>query len=187
VQKPAEVAVPVKEKPPEAAKIALLIGSNSRMAMNISLNANEIFQGAVVQRLRDSKTLQITSQDNMSRAEAIKRAKDDVMGTHIIWLELQNNMRGYDPINAGRNPRTEDLNIQFIVFEPTTGKTKAQGNVYLRPSSSTRIGGARIGRSLPRCYPQALYSVEFALIEAGIETAERIFRAFSLPEPPLCS
>jgi hypothetical protein len=32
-----------------------------------------------------------------------------------------------------------------------------------------------------------MYSVEFAIIEAGIETAERIFRVFSLGNPPMCS
>ncbi|HEY0098244.1 MAG TPA: hypothetical protein VGB76_04745, partial [Pyrinomonadaceae bacterium] len=98
-------------------------------------------------------------------------------------LELRSNGMDFDPL--GRNARTEDLYIQFAVLEPKTAKVKAQGNVHLRPTSSGRIGG--IGRSLPRCYPQPTYAAEFAVIEAGIETAERIFRAFSLPIPQPCS
>jgi hypothetical protein len=77
------------------------------------------------------------------------------------------------------------LQIQFVVFEPKTAKVRGQGNVYLRQRTN-RIG-IGIGRSLPRCYPPALNSLEFAIIEAGIETAERIMRALALTEPPLCA
>ena len=82
---------------------------------------------------------------------------------------------------------TENFYIQYIMLEPGTAKVKSQGNVYLRPTSSSRIGNIGLGRSLPRCYPQGLQRVEFAIVEAGIEMAERIFRSLSLPYPPLCS
>ena len=179
-------AAPVQQETPEREKIPVLVTSNRTTMLRTAGNADDLLQGAVAQRLRDSKALNIELGGDMSRGEAQKRAKTDEQGTtHVVWLELQSNTMIFDP-NGNRN-RTQDLYIQYVVFEPKTGKIKGQGNIYLRPTGSSRIGGIGIGRSLPRCYPNTTYSLEFALIEAGIETAERIFREFSLPNPPLCS
>lgn len=183
VPKAAEPAAVVKKEQPEAAQISLLVGSYSQPMRMLSRGAEDLLQGAVVQRLRDSKSLKLGVEESMTRGEANKRAKTETEA-YILWLELKSDRAIFDP--SGRNDsRTEDLYIQYVVLEPKTGKVKDQGNVYLRPTSSGRIPG--IGRSLPRCYPQPMYNVEFAVIEAGIETAERVFRAFSLGRPPVCS
>ncbi|HJR09647.1 MAG TPA: hypothetical protein VJ842_20470 [Pyrinomonadaceae bacterium] len=177
------VAAPVQQETPEREKIPLLVTSNRTTMLRTAGNADDLLQGAVAQRLRDSKALNIALGGDMSRGEAQKRAKTDAEGTtHVVWLELQSSSMIYES-----RTRTQDLYIQYVVFEPRTGKIKGQGNIYLRPTGSSRIGGIGIGRSLPRCYPSTSYSLEFALIEAGIETAEHIFREFSLPNPPLCS
>lgn len=179
-------AVAVKKEQPEAAQISLLVGSYSQTMGRLPGAAEDLLQGAVVQRLRDSKTLKLGVEESMTRGEADKRAKMSTE-SYILWLELKNNRMDYDP-TAMRQARTEDLYIQYVVLEPKTGKVKSQGNVQLRPTSSGRImGGIGRGRSLPRCYPQPVYQAEFAIIEAGIETAERIFHAFSLSNPPICS
>lgn len=185
VPMPVEPVAPLKQEAPEREKISVLVTSNRTTMLRTAGNADDLLQGAVAQRLRDSKALNIELGGDMSRGEAHKRAKTNETGTHVVWLELQSNTMIFDP--SGRRNRTEDLYIQYVVFEPKTGKIKGQGNIYLRPTGSSRIGGIGIGRSLPRCYPNTSYSLEFALIEAGIETAERIFREFSLPNPPLCS
>jgi hypothetical protein len=182
VPKAAEPPAIVKKEQPEAAKVSLLVGSYTPPMRQLPMGAEDLLQGAVVQRLRDSKSLQLGVEESMTRGEAVKRAKSET-DSYILWLELKNDRMDFDPIGS-RNIRTEDLYIQYLVLEPKTGKAKEQGNVHLRPTSSGRIG---IGRGLPRCYPQPRYSVEFAVIEAGIETAERVFRAFSLTPPPICS
>jgi len=185
VPKAAEPAAVIKKEQPEAVKISLLVGSYSTPMRQLPMGAEDLLQGAVVQRLRDSKSLQLGVEESMTRGEANKRAKSETE-SYILWLELKNERMDFDPVGS-RNIRTEDVYIQYVVLEPKTGKVRVQGNVYLRPTSSGRIGGIGIGRSLPRCYPQPQYNVEFAVIEAGIETAERIFRAFSLTPPPICS
>lgn len=185
VPKAAEPPAIVKKEQPEAAKISLLVGSYTPPMRQLPLGAEDLLQGAVVQRLRDSKSLQLGVEESMTRGEANKRAKTETE-SYILWLELKNDRMDFDPVGS-RNIRTEDVYIQYVVLEPKTGKVREQGNVRLRPMSSGRIGGIGIGRSLPRCYPQPQYNVEFAVIEAGIETAERIFRAFSLTPPPICS
>lgn len=185
VPKAAEPAAVVKKEQPEAASISLLVGSYTQPMRLLPMAAEDLVQGAVVQRLRDSKSLKLGVEESMTRGEANRRAKTETEA-YILWLELKSNGMDFDPTGR-RNARTEDLYIQYVVLEPKTGKVKTQGNVQLRPTSSGRIGGIGIGRSLPRCYPQPAYSVELAVIEAGIETAERIFHAFSLSNPPLCS
>jgi hypothetical protein len=185
VPKAAEPAAVVKKEQPEAAQISLLVGSYTTPMRQLPHGADDLLQGAVVQRLRDSKSLKLGVEESMTRGEANKRAKAETEA-YILWLELKSDRMDFDPTGM-RNAHTEDLYIQYVVLEPKTGKVKTQGNVQLRPTSSGRIGGIGIGRSLPRCYPQPAYSVEFAVIEAGIEAAERVFHAFSLGKPPLCS
>jgi hypothetical protein len=185
VPKAAEPTIVAKKEQPEVAPISLLVGSYSQPMRILSRGAEDLVQGAVVQRLRDSKSLKLGVEESMTRGEANKRAKSETEA-FILWLELKNDRASFDPTGRGE-VRTEDLYIQYVVLEPKTGKVKDQGSVYLRPTSSGRIPGIGIGRSLPRCYPQPVYNVEFAVIEAGIETAERIFRAFSLGNPPMCS
>lgn len=184
VPKAAEpAATPVKEKLPEAAKISLLVGSSLSNFMRSSLGTSDILQVAVGRRLQDSKSLQIASGGEMTRGEAHKRAKKEETKTFIVWFEMGGNDFGFDPLS--RRTRLEDLSIRYVVLEPMTGKVKSQGDVYLRTPSTGILGG--IGRRLPSCYPQALSTFEYALTVAGIETAERIIRSFSLPAPPLCS
>jgi hypothetical protein len=185
VPKAAEPAAIVKKEQPEAAMISLLVGSYTPPMRQLPHGAEDLLQGAVVQRLRDSKSLKLGVEESMTRGEANKRAKTETEA-YILWLELKNERMDFDPVGS-RNIRTEDVYIQYVVLEPKTGKVKDQGNVRLRPTNSGRIGGIGIGRSLPRCYPQPIYQVEFAIIEAGIETAERILHAFSLGNPPICS
>lgn len=184
VPKAAEPAVVVKKEQPEPAQISLLVGSYASPMRQLPGMAEDLLQGAVVQRLRDSKSLKLGVEESMTRGEAHKRAKA-ATESYTLWLELRSSGADLDP--TGRSARAEDFYIQFAVLEPKTAKVKAQGNVHLRSPNSSRIGGIGIGRSLPRCYPQPSYAAEFAVIEAGIETAERIFRAFSLPIPPPCS
>ena len=183
VSKPEPSPTPTPEKQTETPKISIIVGSEQPTSMSFSLSAGELLQSVVMQRLHDSKSLNITSAGRIGRGEANKRAKNEKEGTYVVWFTLEGS--GFDPM--GRSTRLEDLYVQYIILEPVTGKTKARGNVYLRSGSSGSIGGVGIGRRLPQCYPQAVYNADFALIEAGIETANRIINSFALPNPPLCT
>lgn len=186
VPKPVETPTPVAPKPTEAQLISLFVGTSRAPAIYGMGNAGALLRESVGRRLSDSKSLKLGFDDNMSRGEANKRAKADETGTFVVWFELRdsNSFLASDP-RTSRRDRLEDLQIQYVVLEPKTGRVRDQGTVYLRRSAS--IGGVGVGRGLPRCYPQAYNSTEYALIEAGIETAERIMRGFSLASPPPCS
>ncbi|HEX8131662.1 MAG TPA: hypothetical protein VF527_21375 [Pyrinomonadaceae bacterium] len=182
VPKPAETAVSVNAPTPEPEKIPLLVAGSPSMSMTFMMGVTDKLPGVVGRRLQDSKRLQATNGGEMSRGEANKRAKNVETKTFIVWIELQGSGFNPDPVN-GRT-RIEDLSIHYVVLEPGTGKMKDKGNVPLRPVRGGILGGTR---RLPSCYPQAHSNFEYALVVAGIKTAERIFHSLSLPNPPLCS
>jgi hypothetical protein len=180
VPKATGVEVPVKEPTPETEKISLLVVSSRSSAMRYTVGLADNLPGVVGRRLQDSRRLDVASGGEMSRGEANKRAKEKETKTFVVWFELEG--QGFDMDPMSRRTRVEDLSIRYIVLEPGTGKLKDQGIVHLRPVNS--VLGAR---RLPSCYPQVSSNFEFALMVAGIETAERIFRSFALPNPPICS
>jgi hypothetical protein len=182
VPKSAETTAPIKEPTPEPEKISLLVAGSPSISMSFALGVTDKLPGVVGRRLQDSKRLQATTGGEMTRGEAIKRAKNTETKTFIVWLELQGS--GFDPDLTNGRTRFEDLSVQYLVLEPGTGKMKDQGNVHLRPVRGGILGGTR---RLPSCYPQAYSNFEYALIVAGIETAERVFRSLSLTSPAFCS
>jgi hypothetical protein len=182
VPTPTGTATPVKEPTPEPEKISLLVAGSPSGMLRHALGMAENLPGVVGRRLQDSRRLQVASGGEMTRGEANKRAKEKETKTYIVWLEIEGSGFDFDP----RNQRTsvEDLSVRYIVLEPGTGKLRDQGSVNLRPASGGILSGIR---RLPSCYPHPRSNLEFSLTVAGIETAERILRSFSLPSPPLCS
>lgn len=182
VPKSADPIAAVKEPTPEPEKISLLVAGSPSGALRYALGVAENLPGVVGRRLQDSRRLQVASGGEMTRGEAIKRAKEKETKTFVVWLEIEGSGFDFDP--RMQRTRLEDLSVRYIVLEPGTGKLRDQGSVHLRPVSGGILSGIR---RLPSCYPQPHSNFEFSLTVAGIETGERILRAFSLPTPPLCS
>ncbi|MDQ1611048.1 MAG: hypothetical protein QOG00_979 [Pyrinomonadaceae bacterium] len=183
VPKSAEAtAAPVAEPTAEPEKISLLVTGYTSGSMRYALGLADNLPGVVGRRLQDSRRLQITSGGEMTRGEATKRAKNAETKTFVVWVELEGHGFDLDPIN--QRTRVEDLSVHYIVLEPGTAKLKDQGSVPLRPVRGGVLGTTR---RLPSCYPQVTSSFEYAVVYAGIETAERVFRTFSLTSPALCT
>jgi len=182
VPKSAEPVATVKEATPEPEKIPLFVVASRPSMMGYAAGLTDNLPGVVARRLADSRSLQVSPGGEMSRGEANKRAKSGETKAFIVWLELQGDALDLDPLT--RRTRIEHLSVRYVVLEPVTGKTKDQGSVHLRPVRAGVFGGVR---RLPSCYPQVSSDFEYAIMQAGIETAERIFRSFSLPNPSLCS
>jgi hypothetical protein len=168
----------VKSTPPPQIKV--LFTSSSPATMQLSSVDASIVADTFLQRLHASNALDVKTADRMGRDAARKRAKAEETDRFVIWLELQTNGMGVDSIGMTR-PNAEDLHIQYVIFEPGTGKAKENGNVYLRPVRSLPGGGG-----VPSCYPNRYYGLDGALMAGALETAERVFDAFSVPSPPLC-
>lgn len=182
VPKSVETTAPAKEPTPEPEKISLLVAGSVPLSMRFGAGVADNLPGVVGRRLQDSQRLRVGSGGEMSRGEAVKRAKAAEAKTFVVWVELEGSGFDLDPLN--RRTRLEDFSIRYVVLEAGTGKARDQGSVHLRSVSGGIFGGAR---RLPSCYPQVSSNFEYALAVAGIETAERIFRSFSLTSPRLCS
>jgi hypothetical protein len=107
------------------------------------------------------------SERDLTRGEAIKKAESEEK-TYVILLELTLNSmsRSYD-----------DLELEFVVFAPTTAKVVTSGRSYLR---GNRAGPLVVGRT-----PRGTNSIylEQLVMKAGEDAADRILKALHLNLP----
>jgi hypothetical protein len=189
VQRPQEIApVPTPTPMPEAKKhetdvtqkIAVLVVADTSFTMSVQ-NVEGIVNQSFMQRMRESGSLAINADSSRTtRGGAQKRAKEE-KDRFVVWMALRSNNMGMDPVGVGQ-ARAQDYYIEYAVYDPVTGKTRANGNVYLRAGYGS-IGGVAVGA--PTCYP-ATYASQLEFIYGAIDTANRVMKSLSVPLPPLC-
>lgn len=189
VQRQQETApVPTPTPLPEAKKhetdvtqkIPVLVLADASYTVQVS-NIDGIVRESFMQRLRESGSLAIISDSaRTTRGGAQKRAKEE-KEHFVVWMALRSNSMAMDPVGVGQ-PRAQDYYIEYAVYEPVTGKTRANGNVYLRAAYGS-IGGVAVGA--PTCYPST-YARELEFIYGAIDAANRVMKSLSVPLPPLC-
>jgi hypothetical protein len=118
--------------------------------------------------LRSASSATVTvSQENMNRGEAIKKAKAETTNTYVVLIKLvldQMYARSYD-----------DLEVDFTVFAPKTGKVVVFGRSY---QNVNRKGPIVVGPT-SRGSSGALYREQLLKL-AGEQAANRILKAMSL-------
>ena len=131
------------------------------------------FYGAAVSgcvdRLRAASSAAVdVAQRDMSRSEAIKKAKAETT-TYVVLMSLS-----FDNM-SGMRRTYEDLVLEFVVFAPTTAKVVTTGRSYM---NSNRAGPVVVGRRTPGgIFP------EQAVRNAGEDAANRILKALHLNLP----
>lgn len=120
-------------------------------------------------RLRSGSSARVElTEKEMNRAEAIKRAKAETT-TYVVLLKLK-----VDNMRSNSDPYS-DLELDFVVFAPGTGKVVTQGTAY---QNTNRAGPVVIGPS-GRGSNNAVYR-EQMLHRQGQEVGERILKALHL-------
>jgi hypothetical protein len=120
-------------------------------------------------RLRSASSARVdVSQNNLTRGEAIKKAKAET-NTYVVYMKLVLD-------EAARS--LDDLELEYVVFAPQTGKVVTSGRAYL---NTNRKGPIIVG---PRGSTGGLYREEL-LKRAGEDAAERILKALNLSVPVL--
>ena len=116
------------------------------------------------ERLREKSGVAIdVSQNSLSRGEAIKKAKsDDKTYVIMLWMSFDVMAQSYD-----------DLQLNFVVFAPTTAKVVMTGTEYL---AGNRTGPVIVGRTSR--LPGAIYREE-VIRQAGEEAADRSLKAIN--------
>jgi hypothetical protein len=157
------------EKPP---KLQLLVGIDNRdPTSNIPYYITDTVIDNCVRRLGDASEVMVTSADRgMSRAEAVKRAKEETV-RYVVWLQI-----GSELADSGKQPSknsVDELYVSYSILEPGTAKLKQSGRSHHSIYQSGRGGVSSTSRNGP------MYS-EYALKQAARETAERVLEAFAI-------
>jgi hypothetical protein len=133
----------------------------------------------VTDRLQNSLLLEVSSGSDATLGEAKKIAKNST-DVFIALVELdEDRFSTPSPSRSGTNMPNVNLAIKYYVFEPGTGKIKFSGQVMIHPENLTN---RPILDSNRLCYPQVTGN-DLLLLEASIETAERIMSGFKIPIP----
>ena len=121
-------------------------------------------------RLRSASSATVdAAQGDMSRGDAIKKAKAETT-TYVVLVKLkldQMTARSYD-----------DLEVEFTLFAPQTGKVVTFGTAYQNANQT----GPIITTPRSRGSSGAMYREQF-LKRAGEDVAERILKALNLNVP----
>jgi len=109
----------------------------------------------------------------LTRSDAINKAKGDAK-TYVIYLQLRN------PTFGSSTTAESDSNIEleYIVFAPTTAKVVASGTTY---QNARRAGPVVVGPS-GGGVGNAMYRQEL-LKRAGEDAAQRIIKSLHLNDP----
>jgi hypothetical protein len=122
-------------------------------------------------RLRSGSSASVDiAQQDMNRSDAIKRAKSEVT-TYVVLIKLKMDdmARSYD-----------DLEVEFTVFAPKTGKVVVFGTAYQNSNQT----GPIITRPNTRGSSGALYREEL-LKRAGESMGDRILKTLNLGSAPI--
>ena len=186
-QRPAEIApvpTPTPEPTPvpreEVEQIQLMLLSDDTQAFDRPGSSTYLMRDVIGQRLREAKSFDITGgAKSANRSEAHKLAKLEKK-RFVVWFQLVSRGGfGLPDMSGGSDQAVE---IEFLILEPETAKSKGSGRVY---TGRRRAGVGGIG--LPgRCYPTGTTAREYEMIEVSIEAADRVIRHFGVPLPPRC-
>lgn len=171
------VAQPSATKP-EPARLSIVL-ANETSGMDLGWTYARIALSDCERRLRESAAISVqVAGREMNRKEAHDRAKTE-KEAYVVLLQLQSNNN--DMARPGDYRDLANAYINYIVFTPSTAKTKTQGRVYLDSvGSSARMGRGRIGLPMPgaRRIP-----FEYLVRLAAQETADRLMAALNVPPP----
>jgi len=175
----APVPTPTPEATPEPAKqekrseLAFIIASERYSGLeSYPLSYYDAVMAGCSGRLRSASSATVdVSQNDISRGDAIKKAKAETT-TYVVLVKLkldEMTARSYD-----------DLEVEFTLFAPETGKVVTFGTAYQNVNQAGPIstGPRTRGANGP------MYREQF-LKRAGEDVAQRILKALHLDNVPV--
>ena len=152
----------VAEKPKEVEKDkgkAIMV-STALTDMQIPMFYADVARDGCLSELkRELKAIQLSSERNQHRSDAMKAAKESD-NTYVVWIELLYDRMGMGSMNG--------LDMRFTIFEPKTGKQVAFGTGY--PRSPGGIGAPPVGGSRD----------QVAIDWAGRDIAQQVIKRLGL-------
>jgi hypothetical protein len=162
---------PVEKKPEAAKRIQLLVGIDKYQAfVTIPSYLYDTILDNCMRRLGEADIVMLTSAgSDFNRAAAIKAAKQETI-RYVVLLNL-----GSEYADAGKQVKNgqDSLYVDYVMFEPETGKIKTSGRAHQHIYQTGRGGINLPSKNSP------IYS-EYAIKQAAIEVADRILSAFDI-------
>ncbi|MDQ6653695.1 MAG: hypothetical protein M3Y84_13255 [Acidobacteriota bacterium] len=130
------------------------------------LQSEDVISATFVKRLNQYGDVHCSSIGDIKQREAVVRAKTETDGLVVL---LKFDIDSYQHRTIILN--SQDLQIEYFVFAPRTGKKQTKGKVYFQA-----IGGGRMRRSdRPNGKP-----IKITAEAAGIEAAEDLYAWLAL-------
>lgn len=169
VPTPTPEPTPPPKKDQEKVELSFLVGTDRNDApANIPLQLHSAAQRGCADRLRSRSNAEVDApQRDFGRGEAIEKAKAST-NTYVVLLTIRLDVmaRSYD-----------DMQLDFVVFAPTTAKVVLTGRSYVNTS---RVGPVIAGPTSR--LPSGMLREQW-LIQAGEEAADRILKKLNLSVP----
>jgi len=157
-------AKPSADKPAPMATI-IVGGDKFDMSTVISGYLTEAMESCIVE-LNRSRGLEARGGGNMTRKEAIDRAKKETEA-HVLWLSVR--------VDGNRQ---DDIAVSYSLFMPQTGKVLTFGNIYL---ASRRVGRGPVGVGIPSTSGRV--PLQYLMREAGRDVAGRVMDKLQTATP----
>src|SRR5262245_3865947 len=160
---PEPTPAPKKEQESE---LGFIVGvDRSDSFSNLPLNYYSSVMNSCADRLRHGSSAKVTTASQLTRAEAIKKAKLEKT-TYVVYLRFTTmSMRDYS---------NEQAELEFIVYAPQTGKIATSGRSYQNANSK-----GPVVVQPPRGSGNVIYE-EQLLRRAAENAADRILKALHL-------
>ncbi len=173
VQPPSEPEPEAKPAKPEAPRIPVLVSKNVFGIGDEITYSNTMLQ-ACTARLAKAQALEVdASGENKNRKEASDYAKNSSK-IYVVWIELHFTQR-YNRNNT-RQGDYDSFYIDYVLYEPVTGKSKTGGRVHQQPYRQGGVG--------PLPVPGGYVPIEYSIRQAGQDVADRILSALNITPPP---
>jgi hypothetical protein len=176
---PAQSEPPITPPSPQNEKLAtpILLAMYRPDVGSSSIYARVVIDG-FMERTQKTAGVKVRTGKEMNRKEAIDAAKAS-KDTYVVWFQLQQDrVDNEHPSTSviGGDPFT--LYVDYYIYEPGTGKTRASGHVYQRTNRG--VGGA----PWPVPNSRSTGAAEYSLRYAGVEFAERVLDTLNLLTTP---
>ncbi|HKP46494.1 MAG TPA: hypothetical protein VJT50_07830, partial [Pyrinomonadaceae bacterium] len=152
-----EVSSPIAPVQPAQPKNQLFV---ARQGTQKHLPTEDVAFASFLQRLNEYADISATSIGDLKHSQAIKRAKHETqIPVVVLSFDIDRYAGGTIILNS------QDLEIEYFLFAPQTGKKQTQGKVYFQGVGSGRLRKSDWPNGTPvKMTPEA----------AGIDAAEAL-------------
>lgn len=162
--KPEPTPNPSSSKP-AVPRASIIVGNDRFSSSNFALSSysGEALR-ACIDRLNDSRAFDAKGGSDMTRSDAINRAKKGE--SYVLLMEVkEDDMDG-------------NITIGYYLYKPQTGKVATSGRVYL---GTNGVGKGGVGVGIPSTSRRL--PLQYQMREAGKEVADRVVGKINVPVP----